>query len=213
MKTIFSLSLATFLVVAFGSQLYQLYRVEQLLNLPATAAGESSDRKNEPPFDVIASPEMDAAAIAVLSALPSNRSRDVENVGYLVTDELTGEVTASQPERVKTVLHRDIAKATFFVPTDVNITGIYHDHFPGTRPGPGAGDAGPVYRGWVSYIKDERGNIFKIEFSRKWQTPDNAKSGWRLSSLKGRRLPGQNKWYPGVTFSRYARKRPFTYTR
>ena len=213
MKTVFSLFLATFLVVAFGSQLYQHYRVEQLLDLPATAAGEGEDRINEPPFDVVASPEMDAAAIAALRALPSNRSRDVENVGYLVTDEFTGEVTASQPKSVKTVLHRDIAKATFTVPTDLNITGIYHDHFPGTRPGPGAGDAGPVFRGWVSYIKDERGNIFKIEFSRKWQTPNNPKSGWRLTSLKGRRLPGQKGWYPGVTFSRYARKRSSTYLR
>lgn len=213
MKKLSSLFIATFLVVAFGSELYQHYRIEQLVSLPATAAGGDGDQGKEPSFDVVASPEMDAAAIAVLRSLPSNRSRDVENVGYLVTDALTGEVTASQPKGVKTVQHRNIAKATFTVPTDLNITGIYHDHFPGTRPGPGAGDAGPVYRGWVSYIKDERGNIFKIEFSRKWQTPDNPESGWRLTSLKGQHLPGQKNWYPGVTFSRYARKRPSEFVR
>ncbi|MTI14883.1 hypothetical protein [Sansalvadorimonas verongulae] len=202
----FSLVLATFLVAVFGNHLYQISDVDRILSLPATAAGAPIEERKEPAFDVVATPEMDKVAIAALRALPLNRSRHTENVGYLVTDEFSGEVTASQPKGVEAILHRKIARATFTVPTDKNITGIFHDHLPGTRPGPGAGDAGPVYKGWVSYIKDERGNIFKIEYSRAWKTPESPRSGWRLTSLVGRHLPGQKHWYPGVTFTRYARR-------
>ncbi|WP_281647414.1 hypothetical protein [Parendozoicomonas sp. Alg238-R29] len=213
---LFSFVLASCLVVTFGFQIYQLEEVNRLLNLPATAAGQvaepSSDAVREPPFDVVATPEMDAVAIAMLESLPLNHTRSMENVGFLTVSRETGAVTASQPKEMKTRFHRNIARARFSVPRD-GVVAIYHDHFRGTLPGPGTGDAGPVYKGWVSYIKDERGNIFKIEFSEQWKTPSNPRSGWRLTSLKGRSLPGQNMWYPGVTFTRYARGSSKTYVR
>ena len=80
---------------------------------------------------------------------------------------------------------------------------IYHDHFPNTLPGPGLHDGGAILRGYVSYLRDARGNIYKIEYAHDWATEENRYNGWRLTTWQGNDLDGQELWRPGISFSRY----------
>ncbi len=207
-----SLLLPCFLAIIFGYQIHNIDDVDRILSLPSPKAGRNVPAFKEPFRDVLASTELDKAAVEVLESL-SNSTLDHEHVGYLTENSKTGAIEVSEPQLVKTVSRRRTAYARITLPKDKAVLGVYHDHFRDTLPGPGTGDAAPLYHGIVSYIKDEKGNIFKIEFSERWKTPENEFNGWRLTTLKGRRLSGQSQWRPGIIFTRYVSRRASSYFR
>ena len=203
-KTV-SLSLSCFLVVVFGYQIRLIADIDSLLALPAPSAGTHRAAKREPTREVVSNLAMDDLMVEFLGAIPANKTRNYENVGYLSYNLTRGEYAISGPEAVKVVSRRKTIYSRITLPVDKNVVALFHDHTQDTLPGPGAGDGGPVFRGLVSYVKDERGSIYKIEFSERWKTPQNNNNGWRLTTLQGRDLPGQELWRPGIIFTRYVR--------
>ena len=199
-----SLCVSCLLVVIFGYQIRQVDDVDQLLRLPATAAGaQAKDQK--PPGSVISNALMDRLAVDVLESLPDNTSRTLEHVGYLFFDGTDGEYKASEPQQVKAISRRKHSYTRIRIPAGKEVVGVYNDHFQDTLPGPGHADSHPVLKGMVSYVRDVRGSIYKIEYSISWKTPANNDNGWRLTTLKGRDLVGQEQWRPGVIFTRYVK--------
>ena len=198
-----SLCLSCLLMVVFGYQIRLISDINNLLSLPASSAGPARIVQRDPAQNVVSTPAMDAIAVKTLAAISANKTRNYESMGYLIYDSSDGGYYASKPEAIKVISRRKSIYARITLPVDKNVVAIFHDHSRDTLPGPGAGDGGPVFRGLVSYLKDERGSFYKIEFSETWKTPGNKNNGWRLTTLKGRDLEGQKEWRPGIVFTRY----------
>jgi hypothetical protein len=147
-------------------------------------------------------PNSQQVAVTVLEALPPNNSLNEEYVGYLFQDD-EGDYHASLPKRLKIVQRNRQAIAFLYIPPEKKVVAVYHDHFTNTLPGPGLRDGDVLLNGFVHYLRDAWGNIYKIEYARHWATRNNRNNGWRLTTLKGHDLDGQEIWRPGISFSRY----------
>ncbi|CAM3722245.1 hypothetical protein [Parendozoicomonas haliclonae] len=181
--------------------------VMDLADLPASEAGDGDSRKDtdrkDPDRDVVSTPELDTLAIRTLQALPPNTSFRKEHTGYIYRDAGTGELIATEAQLTRTTMNQSAATATIYIPTGKGVVAVYHDHFKNTLPGPGPGDGEPLRHGFVSYLRDAQGSLYKIEYSEAWKTEANKNNGWRLTTLRGKNLAGQQKWRPGIVFTRY----------
>ncbi len=152
--------------------------------------------------DVVATPELDALVVETLENMPQNGTQSWEHVGYVFQDDDEG-YQLEPPQLIKaTKLQREV-ESYLYLPPERTIVAIYHDHYMNTLPGPALRDGSPVIQGYVSYLRDARGNIYKIEYAKRWATEERRFNGWRLTTLKGKDLEGQENWRPGISFSRY----------
>jgi hypothetical protein len=161
--------------------------------------------RDNPDQSVLSTAVMDNLAVTVLNSTPKNNTGNnddgrgaKEHIGIMEMDE-AGEYSVIELAFAGTRSEGN-SRETGITPTG-NTVAILHDHFQRTFPGPGADDALAVYRGYVQYVKDLNGNIYKIEFDR--SVADAGGNGWRLTTLQGRNLAGQENWVPGYVSARY----------
>ncbi len=142
---------------------------------------------------------MDSLAIKNLRKLPKNKTSDSENIAFIYVDD-KGNLKVTKFVNVA-VTSGMTGKAKATPPN--NTLAVIHDHFSPSAPGPGAFDAKAIYKGMANYIKDLNGNLYKIEFSKKWKTKGNKQNGWKLTKLRGKSLKNQNRWVPGYVSDGY----------